>query len=184
MCCDVNRRVVIAHKNLSVPNPTPFPPTAWFTKRSGYQIFIPITLTGIDAEFEGATAVGELCQALSGRVFFSLVFLGEGEMPAIEAALHGILLEYMCSFTSSGVAASQDQARELHVTTYKEWSTGRAHSCAKAFPVHNSGTCLRDFIGDITSMNGDRSAGPCTAENASGETFLDPSAMCCDAPTY
>jgi hypothetical protein len=143
-------------------------------------------LTGDDSEFEGATVVGDLCQALSGRVFFSFVMLGEREMPASESALHSILLEYMCSYKSNGVATTLERARELHVATYNEWTTGHAYSCARAFPVNSTNVCLKEFIGEIKDGLKDvRSVQTCTDEEGKGgATFIGSSNVCCNMPSY
>jgi hypothetical protein len=120
------------------------------TRGPSRQLFVSITLEEDDSEFEVATAVGDVCRALSGRVFFSIVVLRREARATSEAVIQAVLLEYMCSFNNSGMASTAAEASQLH----EEWTTGYTRSCAKAFPVRPSIFCAKEFVKELRGLKG------------------------------
>jgi hypothetical protein len=148
------------------------------TRGPGKQFFVSMTLKGDDSEIEVATGVGDVCRALSGRVFFSIVVLGENARAASEAIIQAVLLEYMCSFNNSGMASTSAEAAQLHLASYEEWTTGYTRSCAKAFPLRPSTFCAKEFVKELRGMKGVRSCTNGTKEEAFA---LD---GCCNGPIH
>jgi hypothetical protein len=94
--------------------------------------------------------------------------------------MQGLLLEYMCSYKMSGMAVTRGQAQELHVASYEEWTTGHAHSCAKAFPIGASDVCVKEFVDELRgAMKTPQLLGPCTGVQMDSRTGM---AVCCNLP--